>query len=128
MALLSVSQSHHVIHPGGSRSMQCICTRASPLRSGVGRSRSRKDLVLNVSSKEKINPRDLFTFSYRFSIDIPMTETPGASIDEYLQNRPRIVGAVFPDKRKRTKISDVSCLTISIFTSNMLVLCNCNRK
>jgi hypothetical protein len=29
-----------------------------------------------------------------------------ASIDEYLQNRPRIVGAVFPDKRKRTKLSD----------------------
>lgn len=28
-------------------------------------------------SKEKINPRDMFTFSYRFNTDIPMTETPG---------------------------------------------------
>jgi hypothetical protein len=28
-------------------------------------------------------------------------------------NRPRIVGAVFPDKRKRTKLNDVSHLTIS---------------
>ncbi|KAL5209504.1 hypothetical protein ABZP36_005127 [Zizania latifolia] len=117
MALLSVSPSHHAIHPG-RRSTQCICARVGE------RSRSRKDLVLNVSSssralatcalktpsygksKGKINPRDLFTFSYRFNTDIPMTETPGASIDEYLQNRPRIVGAVFPDKRKRTKISD----------------------
>ncbi|KAE8787098.1 hypothetical protein D1007_38975 [Hordeum vulgare] len=52
------------------------------------------------------NPRDLFTFSYRFNTDIPMGETPGASIDEYLMNRPRIVGAVFPDKRKRTKLND----------------------
>lgn len=36
-----------------------------------------------------------------------------ASIDEYLKNRTRIVGAVFPDKRKRTKLSDVSDLIIS---------------
>ncbi|KAG8097048.1 hypothetical protein GUJ93_ZPchr0013g35411 [Zizania palustris] len=127
MALLSVSPSHHGIHPG-RRSTRCICARVSPLRSegerSRSRSRSRKDLALNVSSssravvtcalktpsygksKGEINPRDLFTFSYRFNSDIPMTETPGASIDEYLQNMPRIVGAVFPDKRKRTKISD----------------------
>ncbi|KAG8097005.1 hypothetical protein GUJ93_ZPchr0013g36516 [Zizania palustris] len=125
MALLSVSPSHHGIHPG-RRSTRCICARVSPLRSEGERSRSRKDLALNVSSssssravvtcalktpsygksKGEINPRDLFTFSYRFNSDIPMTETPGASIDEYLQNMPRIVGAVFPDKRKRTKISD----------------------
>lgn len=56
--------------------------------------------------RKKINPRDLFTFSYRFNTDIPMGETPGASIDDYLNNRPRIVGAVFPDKRKRTKLND----------------------
>lgn len=36
-----------------------------------------------------------------------------ASIDEYLQNSPRIVGAVFPDQRKRRKINDVSCLIVS---------------
>lgn len=35
-----------------------------------------------------------------------MSETQGASIDEYLQNSPRIVGAVFPDQRKRRKIND----------------------
>uniref|UniRef100_A0A0D3FEA8 DUF1997 domain-containing protein n=2 Tax=Oryza TaxID=4527 RepID=A0A0D3FEA8_9ORYZ len=134
MALLSVSSSHHAIHPGSSRSMQCICTRVTPSRSvgEISRSRSRNDLPLGVSpssrmlttctlktpsygnkskSKEKINPRDMFTFSYRFNTDIPMTETPGASIDEYLQNRPRIVGAVFPDKRKRTKLSDQQFLS-----------------
>ncbi|XP_006649462.1 uncharacterized protein LOC102722193 [Oryza brachyantha] len=119
MSLLSASSSHHAIHPG-SRSMQCICTRVTPLRSGGERSRSRsrtrsrkalttcalKTPSYGNKSKEKINPRDLFTFSYKFNTDIPMTETPGASIDEYLQNRPRIVGAVFPDKRMRTKLSD----------------------
>ncbi|GJN08968.1 hypothetical protein PR202_ga26930 [Eleusine coracana subsp. coracana] len=98
------------------------------LGSGADASRSRtgKDLVLNVSSprsrffatcalktpsyggrsREKINPRDLFTFSYKFNTDIPMRETPGASIDEYLLNRTRIVGAVFPDQRKRRKLND----------------------
>ncbi|CAM0871466.1 unnamed protein product [Alopecurus aequalis] len=109
----------------------CSGIKATPLRSGGERPRPRSgnDFGLNVSSsspprraittcalkpppsyggkaKGKINPRDLFTFSYRFNTDIPMGETPGASIDEYLMNRPRIVGAVFPDKRKRTKLND----------------------
>ena len=95
-------------------------------------------------SRGKINSRDLFTFSYKFNTDIPMSETQGvcraytlyelvgvlpcnfqmirlhgasiflqASIDEYLQNSPRIVGAVFPDQRKRRKLNDVSCFIVS---------------
>lgn len=60
----------------------------------------------NGGSRGKVNPRDLFTFSHKFSTDIPMSETQGASIDEYLRNSPRIVGAVFPDQRKRRKIND----------------------
>jgi len=113
------------------------------LRSGGERSRPRSGngFVLNVSSTwsssraittcslkpppsyggkakgKKINPGDLFTFSYRFNTDIPMGETPGASIDEYLMNRPRIVGAVFPDKRKRTKLNDVSANYCHFFLS-----------
>ena len=95
-------------------------------------------------SRGKINSRELFTFSYKFNTDIPMSETQGvcraytlyelvgvlpcnfqmirlhgasiflqASIDEYLQNSPRIVGAVFPDQRKRRKLNDVSCFIVS---------------
>jgi hypothetical protein len=45
-----------------------------------------------------------------------------ASIDEYLQNSPRIVGAVFPDQRKRRKINDVSCLIVSSPISCLKVL------
>ncbi|KAL6648738.1 hypothetical protein ACP70R_012962 [Stipagrostis hirtigluma subsp. patula] len=111
---MSLPSYHLAVHPGGS----------TPFRLGAGLSRSRKCFVLNVSasrslttcalktpsygrrSREKINPRDLFTFSYKFSTDIPMGETPGASIDEYLHNRPRIVGAVFPDQLKRSKLND----------------------
>lgn len=120
--MLGLTPFRHAVHPG--RSIQCSGIKVTPLRSRGERSRSRKDFVLNVSSSralittcslktppsygksKRINPRDLFTFSYRFSTDIPMSETPGASIDEYLKNRTRIVGAVFPDKRKRTKLSD----------------------
>ncbi|TVU48263.1 hypothetical protein EJB05_07893 [Eragrostis curvula] len=131
--MLNLPSSHVAVHPvyrgAGSGGI--------PLRLGadVSRSRTGKDLVLSVPSsrsvttcalktpsyggrsREKINPRDLFTFSYKFSSDIPMSETPGvylitwrfslqASIDEYLLNRTRIVGAVFPDQRKRRKLND----------------------
>ncbi|WVZ55628.1 hypothetical protein U9M48_006266 [Paspalum notatum var. saurae] len=87
---------------------------STPLRSpGDRRSRQRSLTVCALKtpsygsrSREKINPGDLFTFSYKFNTDIPMSETQGASIDEYLQNSPRIVGAVFPDQRKRRKLND----------------------
>ncbi|CAD6209754.1 unnamed protein product [Miscanthus lutarioriparius] len=125
MSMLHLPSCRPAVHPvyrgagsGGS----------TPLRSAPDQrpgSRSRKGVVLSSpsprslltttcalktpsygGSREKVNPRDLFTFSYKFSTDIPMSETQGASIDEYLQNSPRIVGAVFPDQRKRRKIND----------------------
>ncbi|CAN6302149.1 unnamed protein product [Urochloa humidicola] len=124
MAMLHLPSCHLAAHPvyrgAGSEGN-------TPIRSVLyqrSRSRSRKDRVLNCPSprslatcalktpsyggrsREKINPRDLFTFSYKFNTDIPMSETQGASIDEYLQNSPRIVGAVFPDQRKRRKLND----------------------
>lgn len=83
------------MYMSAGRSIQCSGIKVTPLRSRGERSRSRKDFVLNVSSSralittcslktppsygksKRINPRDLFTFSYRFSTDIPMSETPG---------------------------------------------------
>ena len=72
---------------------------STPLRSAPDQrpgSRSRKGVVLSSpsprslltttcalktpsygGSREKVNPRDLFTFSYKFSTDIPMSETQG---------------------------------------------------
>ncbi|KAF8667824.1 hypothetical protein HU200_052636 [Digitaria exilis] len=116
---LAAHQVYRVAGSGGSTSLRS----SGDQRSG---SRSRKGLSLSLNcpsprslvtcalktpsyggrSREKINPRDLYTFSYKFNTDIPMRETQGASIDEYLQNSPRIVGAVFPDQRKRRKLND----------------------
>ncbi|KAM3315592.1 hypothetical protein ACQJBY_033998 [Aegilops geniculata] len=118
---------HAAARPGAGRVTGCGGARATPLRSRSGNgfapsvswsppspSRAITSCALKpppsyggkAAKEKKVNPRDLFTFSYRFNTDIPMGETPGASIDEYLMNRPRIVGAVFPDKRKRTKLND----------------------
>uniref|UniRef100_A0A453IVG3 Uncharacterized protein n=1 Tax=Aegilops tauschii subsp. strangulata TaxID=200361 RepID=A0A453IVG3_AEGTS len=121
---------HAAARPGAGRVTGCGGVRATPLRSrprntfapSVQSSWSPSRAITSCALKpppsyggkaakeKKVNPSDLFTFSYRFNTDIPMGETPGASIDEYLMNRPRIVGAVFPDKRKRTKLNDVSDL------------------
>ncbi|XP_020148199.1 uncharacterized protein [Aegilops tauschii subsp. strangulata] len=117
---------HAAARPGAGRVTGCGGVRATPLRSrprntfapSVQSSWSPSRAITSCALKpppsyggkaakeKKVNPSDLFTFSYRFNTDIPMGETPGASIDEYLMNRPRIVGAVFPDKRKRTKLND----------------------
>ncbi|XP_037419671.1 uncharacterized protein LOC119284628 [Triticum dicoccoides] len=118
---------HATARPGAGRVTGCGGVRAAPLRSRSGNgfapsvsspspspSRAITSCALKpppsyggkATEKKKVNPGDLFTFSYRFNTDIPMGETPGASIDEYLMNRPRIVGAVFPDERKRTKLND----------------------
>ncbi|VAI09284.1 unnamed protein product [Triticum turgidum subsp. durum] len=118
---------HAAARPRASRVTGRSGVRAAPLRSRSGNgfapsvswsspspSRAITSCALKpppsyggkATEKKKVNPRDLFTFSYRFNTDIPMGETPGASIDDYLMNRPRIVGAVFPDKRKRTKLND----------------------
>ncbi|KAM3315591.1 hypothetical protein ACQJBY_033998 [Aegilops geniculata] len=120
---------HAAARPGAGRVTGCGGARATPLRSRSGNgfapsvswsppspSRAITSCALKpppsyggkAAKEKKVNPRDLFTFSYRFNTDIPMGETPGASIDEYLMNRPRIVGAVFPDKRKRTKLNDTA--------------------
>ncbi|KAG0552638.1 hypothetical protein BDA96_01G524400 [Sorghum bicolor] len=127
MSILHLPSYRPAVHPvyrgagsGGSTPLRS----AADQRPSSDSRRSRKGLALSSpssltttcalktpssygGSREKVNnPRDLFTFSYKFSTDIPMSETQGASIDEYLQNSPRIVGAVFPDQRKRRKIND----------------------
>ncbi|CAL4929261.1 unnamed protein product [Urochloa decumbens] len=124
MTMLHLPSCHLAAHPvyrgagsGASTTLRSVGDQRSS-------SRSRKSLVQNYPSprsfttcalktpsyggrsREKINPRDLFIFSYKFNTDIPMSETQGASIDEYLQNSPRIVGAVFPDQHKRRKLND----------------------
>ncbi|KAH7656409.1 hypothetical protein IHE45_18G072900 [Dioscorea alata] len=47
------------------------------------------------------------TFSSTISTDIPLYEPPGqASFDDYIQDRPRVFNAMFPDKRRSKRLND----------------------
>ncbi|XP_042483422.1 uncharacterized protein LOC122063786 [Macadamia integrifolia] len=45
-------------------------------------------------------------FSSRITTDIPLYESPGASFDQYLNDRPRVFKAIFPDKRRSQRLSE----------------------
>ncbi|GLT56528.1 hypothetical protein SLA2020_295630 [Shorea laevis] len=45
------------------------------------------------------------TYSSRIATDIALYESPGAMFDHYLENRPRVFEAVFPDKRRSQRIN-----------------------
>lgn len=75
---------------------------------------------------QMVNPT---TYSSRISTDIPLYEIPGvnlhylllsqcddefdqfrnvqASFDEYLEDKPRVFKAIFPDKRRSDQINEV---------------------
>ncbi|KAI9153023.1 hypothetical protein LWI28_004584 [Acer negundo] len=40
------------------------------------------------------------TYSSTISTDIPLYESPGASFDQYLEDKPRVFNAIFPDKQR----------------------------
>uniref|UniRef100_A0A453IUU1 Uncharacterized protein n=1 Tax=Aegilops tauschii subsp. strangulata TaxID=200361 RepID=A0A453IUU1_AEGTS len=90
---------HAAARPGAGRVTGCGGVRATPLRSrprntfapSVQSSWSPSRAITSCALKpppsyggkaakeKKVNPSDLFTFSYRFNTDIPMGETPGVS-------------------------------------------------
>ncbi|XP_057769558.1 uncharacterized protein LOC130989593 [Salvia miltiorrhiza] len=46
------------------------------------------------------------TYSSRISTDVPLSEIPGASFDDYLEDKPRVFKAIFPDKRRSHQINE----------------------
>ncbi|XAR51710.1 hypothetical protein NMG60_11006423 [Bertholletia excelsa] len=46
------------------------------------------------------------TYSSRISTDIPLYEVPGASFDQYLEDKPRVFNAIFPDKRRSQRLTE----------------------
>ncbi|KAL8475733.1 hypothetical protein ACS0TY_028406 [Phlomoides rotata] len=50
-----------------------------------------------------VNPS---TYSSRISTDIALYEIPGASFDQYLEEKPRVFKAIFPDKRRSQQINE----------------------
>ncbi|KAL2499917.1 Protein of unknown function (DUF1997) [Abeliophyllum distichum] len=46
------------------------------------------------------------TYSSRISTDIPLYEIPGASFDQYLEDKPRVFRAIFPDKPRSQQLNE----------------------
>ncbi|KAI7728896.1 hypothetical protein M8C21_005601, partial [Ambrosia artemisiifolia] len=65
-----------------------------------------------LSSKSRI--RRLFicklsnasTYSSRIATDVYLYESPDASFDQYLEDKPRVFKAIFPDKRRSQRLND----------------------
>ncbi|XP_021647228.2 uncharacterized protein LOC110640285 isoform X2 [Hevea brasiliensis] len=59
------------------------------------------------------------TYSSRISTDIPLYESPGASFDRYLEDKPRVFKAMFPDKRRSQLLNEdewrIQMLPINFF-------------
>ncbi|KAK4393138.1 hypothetical protein Sango_1784600 [Sesamum angolense] len=53
---------------------------------------------------QMVNPS---TYSSRISTDIPLYEIPGASFDVYLEDKPRVFKAIFPDKRRSQQLNEI---------------------
>ncbi|KAI4389261.1 hypothetical protein MLD38_001502 [Melastoma candidum] len=51
-------------------------------------------------------PSSPSTYTSRISTDIPLYESPGASFDQYLEDKPRVFDAIFPDKRRSQRLSE----------------------
>ncbi|XP_027153125.1 uncharacterized protein LOC113753223 isoform X1 [Coffea eugenioides] len=46
------------------------------------------------------------TYSSRISTDVPLYELPGATFDQYLEDKPRVFRAIFPDKQRSQQLSE----------------------
>ncbi|XP_021770853.1 uncharacterized protein LOC110735041 [Chenopodium quinoa] len=46
------------------------------------------------------------TYTSRNSTDIPFYENPGATFDRYLEDKPRVFRAIFPDKKRCQQINE----------------------
>ncbi|GFQ07870.1 hypothetical protein PHJA_002931000 [Phtheirospermum japonicum] len=62
-----------------------------------------KKLRLSKVTAQMVNPS---TYSSRICTDIALYETPGASFDQYLEDKPRVFKAIFPDKRRSQQLNE----------------------
>ncbi|XP_047322680.1 uncharacterized protein LOC124926491 [Impatiens glandulifera] len=64
-------------------------------------SKSKTSLLLSVRSQVSTAT----TYSSSITTDIPLYESPTASFDHYLEDKPRVFEAIFPDKRRSQKLN-----------------------
>ncbi|XP_010029373.2 uncharacterized protein LOC104419414 [Eucalyptus grandis] len=50
--------------------------------------------------------KEASTYKSRIATDIPLYESPGASFDRYLEDKPRVFQAIFPDNRRSQQLNE----------------------
>ncbi|KAK2994600.1 hypothetical protein RJ640_025654 [Escallonia rubra] len=83
---------------GGNRERKLSLTQTSPKRQCRGMNRA-----LTMTKSEMAPPA---TYSSRITTDISLYESPGASFDQYLEDKPRVFKAIFPDKRRSQQLNE----------------------
>ncbi|KAL9235950.1 hypothetical protein vseg_010668 [Gypsophila vaccaria] len=66
---------------------------------------SQKNNRLSVKA-QMVNHPPSSTYSSSISTDIPLYETPGASFDQYLQDKTRVFKVMFPDKQRSQRLNE----------------------
>ncbi|KAF5958569.1 hypothetical protein HYC85_005794 [Camellia sinensis] len=64
-------------------------------------SKSRSQMMMITS--QMVKPT---TYSSKIITDIPLSESPAASFDQYLDDKPRVFNAIFPDKRRSQQLNE----------------------
>lgn len=88
--------------------------KAANFNQGIGRAVLKCPAVTTLKSqpsirikiKSQIVNQRPSTYSSSISTDIPLYETPGASFDQYLEDKPRVFRAIFPDKRRSQQLNE----------------------
>ncbi|KAL7232324.1 hypothetical protein ACSBR2_010360 [Camellia fascicularis] len=86
-------------------------------------SKSKSKSTVMIIENQMVKPA---TYSSRISTDIPLYESPRASFDQYLEDKPRVFKAMFPDKQRSQRLNEVfpfSCKPL--FSSPSVSVCVC---
>ncbi|XP_056169925.1 uncharacterized protein LOC115686386 isoform X2 [Syzygium oleosum] len=72
-----------------------------------GRPKQRRFLRCRAASRHRGTAgKEAPTYTSRIATDIPLYEAPGASFDRYLEDKPRVFQAIFPDKRRSQQLNE----------------------
>ncbi|KAL7256658.1 hypothetical protein ACSBR1_010567 [Camellia fascicularis] len=66
-------------------------------------SKSKSKSTVMIIENQMVKPA---TYSSRISTDIPLYESPRASFDQYLEDKPRVFKAMFPDKQRSQRLNE----------------------
>ncbi|XP_078437192.1 uncharacterized protein LOC144707819 [Wolffia australiana] len=102
----------HIFFPRQARCVLRSLRRSSDafvpsIRSQIDRKFEKQSVIRPGSeAARKPLPPGGMTFSSSISTELPLHESPEVSFDEYLDDRPRIFRAMFPDHRRSLQLND----------------------